>query len=375
MKRIRFLFAALFVILLLVSITACGGGGTGSIGTGTLSLSLIDTATTEYKAVYVTIKEIQVHRDNGGSWQVVATPNKTYNLLELVNGVREHLGISELQTGFYTQMRLIIGDTADGGINILSESHPFANYFIDALDQYEELKIPSGPQTGIKIHGFFINENETTELILDFDASKSIVQAGSSGKWLLKPTIKVLDTENYSIISGAVDTVGGVLVSAQIYDSTASDVKDEVLVQTATVTEVNGQYKIFVEPGTYNMVVYKEGNSPVCKRITADPDTINTLDFTISSASTGNIVGDVLIAGAGDEQHVTISFRQTVSCVGIITSQQIEVTSLNVANGGAYSVSLPVGNYNVVASTYGRSTQEHIENVIASTDTTRDLTF
>jgi hypothetical protein len=37
---------------------------------------------------------------------------------------------------------------------------------------------------------------------LDFDASRSIVKAGSSGKWLLKPTIKVLDTEEYSVISG-----------------------------------------------------------------------------------------------------------------------------------------------------------------------------
>ena len=375
MKSIRLLFTAISAILLLASLTACGGGGSGSNSTGTLSLSLIDATTTEYKAVYVTIKEIQVHRDDGSKWQVVATPNKTYNLLELVNGVREHLGISELQTGFYTQMRLIIGDTADAGINILSESHPFANYFVDSLDQYQELKIPSGPQTGIKIHGFVINENETTELILDFVASKSIVQAGSSGKWLLKPTIKVLDTENYSIISGSVDTVEGVLVSAQIYDSAASDVKDEVLAQTATITEINGSYKIFVEPGTYNIVAYKEGNSPVCKRITADPDTINPLDFTISSASTGNIVGSVLISGASDEQHVTLSFRQTVSCDGIIADQQIEVASLNVANDNPYSVTLPEGDYSVVASTYGFGTQEHIEDVIASTDTILNLTF
>ncbi|MDL1978816.1 MAG: DUF4382 domain-containing protein, partial [Deltaproteobacteria bacterium] len=57
--------------------------------------------------------------------------------------------------------------------------------------------------SGIKIlHGFDINKGQTTELILDFDASRSIVKAGSSGKWLLKPTIKVLDTEEYSVISG-----------------------------------------------------------------------------------------------------------------------------------------------------------------------------
>ena len=293
MKNIRHLFTAIFAILLLVSISACGNGGenggavnkdTGNGGTGTLSLNLTDATTTDYKAIYVTIKEVRVHRKDGSNWQVAATPNKTYNLLELVNGVREHLGMAELQTGFYTQMRLIIGDTADGGINIKSNSHPFANYIIDSSDVEHKLKIPSGPQTGIKIGGFFINQDQTTELILDFDASKSIVKAGSSEKWLLKPTIKVLNTEYYSIIEGTVGTIEGVLVSAQTYDTSAPDAKDEVLVQTATLTDVNGPYKMFLEPGTYNIVAYKEGNSPVCSSVTADPDTINTLNITLSPA-------------------------------------------------------------------------------------------
>ena len=300
-----------------------------------------------------------MHRKDGSKWQIAATPNKTYNLLEFVNGVREHLGIVELQTGFYTQMRLIIGDTADGGINIKSNSHPFANYFIDSSDVEHELKIPSGPQTGIKISGFFINQDETTELILDFDASKSIVKAGSSGKWLLKPTVKVLNTEYYSIVNGTVDTSEGVLVSAQTYDPSAADAKDEVLVQTATLSDVNGSYKMFLEPGTYNIVAYKEGNSPVCSRRTADPDTVSLLDFTISSATTGNIEGSIYISAPSDEQHVTLSIRQTISCQDISAAQEIEVKSINIADGGAYSINLPYGNYNFVASTYGYDTQEY----------------
>ncbi|MCK5668942.1 MAG: DUF4382 domain-containing protein [Gammaproteobacteria bacterium] len=358
MKNIRLLFTALFSILLLVSLSACGGDA-GNGGTGTLSLSLTDATTADYKAIYVTVKEVRVHRKDGSGWQVAATPNKTYNLLELVNGVREHLGIAELQTGFYTQMRLIIGDTADGGINIKSNSHPFANYFIDSSDFEQELKIPSGPQTGIKISGFFINQDETTELILDFDASKSIVKAGSSGKWLLKPTIKVLNTEYYSRINGTVDTIEGVLVSAQTYDSSASDAQDEVLVQTATLTDVDGSYKMFLEPGTYNIVAYKEGNSPACSRITANPDTIHTQNITLSPASTGNISGSVDIFAASDEQHVTLSIRRSIVCQGVSTSQQIEVKSVNIANGGAYSINLPYGDYNFVASTYGYETREY----------------
>jgi len=352
-----------------------GADVTGS-ATGTLSLSLLDAPTDEYQAVYVTINEVQVHMADG-DWEVVGSPEKTYNLLELVNGVREQMGLTELETGHYTQMRLIIGDDPDSGINIFSQSHPFANYMIDLADNYRELKIPSGLQTGIKIvHGFDISENQTTELILDFDASKSIVKAGS-GKWLLKPTIKVLDTEEYALISGTITDIDteqsleGVLVSAQIYDSGADDPKDEVLMQASTITNADGLYTIFLQPGTYNFLVYKQGYNPYCAIIVATSSDSDPEDFTLSAASTGTITGDVMIYGGYEDQHVTLSFRQIAQCEGSAEDQQIEVESVNIASGGSYDKSLPVGSYHVVAFTYGRTTQEFD----VDTGTALDISF
>ena len=312
-----------------------------------------------------------MHTDEGGSWQRVASPNKTYNLLELVNGVREQLGITELETAHYTQMRLIIGKSPDDTINLLSESHPYANYIIDNSDTYYELKIPSGYQTGIKIvHGFDITENQTTELILDFDASRSIVKAGNSGQWLLKPTVKVLNTADYSIISGTVTATDaeGVSVSAQVYDSGAEDPKDEVVVEASTITNGDGLYTIFLQPGTYNIVAYKDGYNTECVKIDAASNSSYTQDFALNAASSREITGTVSMADGDDEQYVTLSFRQSAQCEGSI-EEEIEVQSFNIANNTEYSLSLPEGTYSVVASTYGKETQTYDIDIIIDTKT------
>jgi hypothetical protein len=136
-------------------------------------VSLTDSATDQYNAVYITVDSIEVHISGAGddSWQTVASPQKTINLLDLMNGVREEFNLATLPTGHYTQVRLHLGKTPDNGINILSKSHPFANCNRYA-NVVHELKVPSGFQTGVKIvHEFDVNANSTTELILDFDAA------------------------------------------------------------------------------------------------------------------------------------------------------------------------------------------------------------
>ena len=385
MKSLK-LFCFLFAVVTISVLTSCsgGGGGDSSGGTGSLALSLTDASTNDFKAVIVTIDEIQVHvKGNGNSpndWKSMDMPISplTVNLLDLVNGVREDLGLVNLKAGSYTQMRLIIGDTPN------PDTHPFANYVITNTDPAEiyELKIPGGDKSGFKIvQGFTIASDQNTELVLDFDACSSIVQAGNSGQWLLKPTVKVRNTANYAIIEGRVMEdppsalgINGVLVTVQKYNGTAIDPKDKVEVVAATITDflknetgevipgTEGNFSIFVEPLAdgehYYLVAYTDGKIPDFLIITelSEGETKANQDLILSEHGSGTIAGLVTINGADNtEQYATLSFRQ-----GVPDDEMIEIKSINVLNTYPYSVNLPEELYTLVASTlFGFETEEY----------------
>ncbi len=384
MKTLKFcawIVASLFVFML----AGCSGGGSSSSGTGTLSLMLTDAPTDEeYCEVNITIKEVQVHKvDVGdgeeGSW-IVETIGETYDLKELVNGVLAQLVTIELDPGQYTQMRLVIEDAP--GANYLVVC-PDCEEAVDCQEPDPELKIPSGFQTGVKlVHPFTIIEGLTTELILDFEAAKSIVKAGD--KYLLKPTIKVIGT--HAVVSGTVtddevpaNALGGALVTAQTYhDVPEAEAKDQVVVHSYTYTDSAGDYAMHLPPGLYCVVAHQADDiayGPGCCSIDVEADKVYTyidfacLNFELPSAPTVNIIANVTTGG----KELTLSFR-TVGCDPPVCDM-IEVGSLTVlADPDPYTdtVGLPGGLYDVVAFTESE-TLTVISNFDAYTHTTLNL--
>ena len=350
-------------------LVACGGGGSGSSGgssggTGTLELGLTDAFSDDYQALYITVAEVQVKKQEQpeveAGWVTVVTPEHTYNILELVNGAIASLGVGELEAGQYGQVRLILGELPESQeINILGAPHPYANYVIDSEDNTRELKVPSGYQSGLKIvKGFTIAVSGATELILDFDAARSVVQAGKSGKYLLKPTIKVLETRDNSVVGLVVDGTGpvaGASISAQIYDPSAADPMDHVIVEAATVSSETGGYTLFLPPDIYNIVVTKDGYLPACQEVEAQFFEEYVAEFTLAEA-TGTIAISINVSGLETEDDTALlSIRQTKDCGA--GDAAVEVTSVNVTNG-SYAITLPVGtSYSVVASASGHTTQ------------------
>jgi hypothetical protein len=404
MKNLR---AAIWIMIIaaVFFMSGCSGGGGGTDSTssitgdtGTLSLKMVDKTTQEYAAVYVTIKEVQVCMETGNSdgvdddaeceWKTIETLDKTYNLLDLVNGVMATLGQENIETGTYNQMRLLLLETPDGSSNINDDPHPFPQYLIDEDGEAHEMKVPSGYQSGIKlVHQFDIVKDLTTELILDFDVTRSVVKAGNSGKYILKPTIKVTGTHNRAVVSGVVTTddeaLGGtvqlpvVLPQAQI-NAWRENEAGILEIVTGTQTDDSGGYVLYLDldraedltlmATDYTLVATKEGYGPECSNVLVLADqTYPGNDFIVSPVDTVIVSGTItgtLDADLDPAPTVTISFRQLDLCLpeaveaafttatddGDEATTDIFYDSLDGSFQYTYTIDVPLGTYDIVAS-------------------------
>jgi len=159
-----------------------------ALGTGTLKLYLSDAPmdAENVTGVYITIEEIQCHRDSRWITCEEFEGHKVYNLLELTGGNCALLGEFTLPAGKYTQIRFML-DIPEKGSRPTSPGC----YIKFADNSTEPLFVPSGGETGYKAIGQFeVPVNGSVDVTADFDVLKAVVVAGSS--YNLKPTIKLI---------------------------------------------------------------------------------------------------------------------------------------------------------------------------------------
>ncbi len=378
MKRGKY-FGWMMVLLAAGFLGGCGGSS-GNGASGALSVQLVDATLPGFEAIYVTIDHVDVH-PQGGDWATVLTPHRTVNLLELVNGVQEHLGLADLAAGPYDQLRLVLSGAPDDGLNLQGNPHPFANYFIDDTGQVRALKVPSGLQTGIKlVGGFTIASGQTTILVLDFDASRSVVIAGNSGQALLKPTIKVVAsaaTVTGTVTETAAAPLPGTMVSAQTTDPTITELSASRLV-AGTLTDAGGRYALFLNPGSFQLTAFRPVQDglaylPACRMVTVIADQVLAgQDFTLAPAPFGALAGTVTIANAVPDQHAVLSLRQAAPAPCIFP---LELATLNLADGGTFNLSLPAGVYQLVGFGEGLPAQSFDVTIGEGATTVQDFAF
>ena len=188
-----------------------------------------------FDAVNIVVTRVEVHKagnDSTSGWVTIDSTTRTYNLLQLTNGASVVLGEGILDAGKYTQIRLIVGE----GSTVVLGGASF------------QLKIPSGMETGLKLsHQFDIQANALYELMIDFDAGRSIHLDGP-GTYILRPVLRVQALQTSGSISGTVNPV-----SARAAISTTAGADSVVTFADTT----SGFFKLMPLPGgaSYNLKI------------------------------------------------------------------------------------------------------------------------
>ena len=167
---------------------------------GTLQIMVTDAPPEEeVTSIMVTVEIVEVHKavveqeqeqsatnstNEEADWLPldILAGNETFDLLQ-IQGIEEILAVAELEPGKYTQIRMTISNVqvklGDGDL--------------------QDVILPSGKLKFVR--PFDIVEGQTTALLFDFDAEKSVNVTGS-GQIIVKPVVKLSMTTPQMIEPG-----------------------------------------------------------------------------------------------------------------------------------------------------------------------------
>ena len=194
----------------------------------------------------------EMETDNDGAFVILKEDEVQVNLLELTNGVTNTLVDSEVPVGSYDLIRVYVK-----GINVvLTDGTTY------------DLNVPSGSQTGIKVFikpGIQVIGGLTSDILLDFDVSKSFVAMGGGQDlkditgFNFKPVIKGSNMSTSGTLTGRITEVID-NVSVGVEGVQIAVFNDEASEDTATFTDADGGYMIMgLDAGLYTVEVEKAG--------------------------------------------------------------------------------------------------------------------
>ncbi|MFZ3287005.1 MAG: DUF4382 domain-containing protein [Telluria sp.] len=326
-------------IVAAASLAACGGGGgdaTPAPQMGTLGVSMTDAPACGFDAVNVTVSKVRVNQgatasETEAGWtDITLSPAKKINLLNLTNGALETLGQTALAAGRYTQLRLVLDANTGTGM---------ANTVIPTGSTTEvTLETPSAVQSGIKLvpvgGGFDIAAGQRFDVVLDFDACKSVLTKGN-GKYALKPVVKVIPTA-INGISGFVSPAllpRHVMVTAQ---------QNGVIVSSTVPNATTGEFFLArLAPGNYDVAITADAHA--ASVISAVPVATTTSTTALSTAAAplamqastvASISGKVTMLPVSATEAAYVSAKQSFAAGPTVT---IKYQGADLATG-AYSL-------------------------------------
>jgi hypothetical protein len=233
---------------------------------------------------YVTIDRVEIQQkaeadteQSDDTFVVLSEETMVVDLLELTNGITEQIASADLEAGYYDMVRLHVADATV----VLTNGSEF------------DLKVPSGSSSGLKVKirpEIYLEEGQTSDVLLDFDVSKSFVVKGSLDNikgFNFKPVVRGVYMGAAGRIEGNVtDTLEAplesVIVKAWLNAEMENNNLEEDSTYVSSFTDEFGDYKIVgLREGTYTVVCGMEGY---------ESDTLNDISVIAGEAVSANFV-------------------------------------------------------------------------------------
>ncbi len=226
-----------FALVIALGLKSCNNDSTADNETARIQLKLVDSPG-DYEEVNIEIIDIQYNSsENEGGWTSFSPENGypiQVDLTKLIAGNNLLLTDEIIPSGKLDQIRLVLSD--NNTIVIEGEAEPI------------HLDTPSAEQSGLKLKlDTELESGFTYTFILDWDVQKSIVKAGNSGKYILKPVLRVNTEVNSGSISGKVigdDVNDAVTTAVALEDIIVKIYKqdDDTEIFAQTLTNENGDF-------------------------------------------------------------------------------------------------------------------------------------
>ena len=292
-------------------------------GMAHISIKLVD-APGDYDQVVIDLQDVMIkmndNSDGEDGWKSVSTNSGKYDLLQLTGGQNAVLVDDYMVlAGELSQIRLVLGDD---------------NYVLkDGQPEHIKLNTPSAQQSGLKV-----KVNQTVEagylyaFVLDFDVSKSIVEAGNSGNIILKPVVTASLEAASGIIQGVISPFGS-------FPSEVSVMVDGEQITSYANEENGGAFSLYGVPeGTYDLT------------ITPDPST-NYIPETMSVSVTNGEITDIGTVELQQYGTITGTISDGASPIsGVMVSIMVgtdEITATTDESGVFQLEKIIPGNYDV----------------------------
>ncbi len=258
------LFRKLSIVLFASSlILACGDDKEVAKGRASISVTDAPIDDENVSAVFISINSVELNGPDG--WVTLDSFEEplAIDLLSFQNGESYFLTDQLIDAGSYSEVRLMLN--IQERVNGIQQNEGCYIEYIDGTTQ--PLFVPSGGQSGYKAKGNFdITAGGVVALTLDFDVRKAVVESGNSGKFILKPNIRLIANQDVGMITGNFDQEGAdfekVIVFAYQNDAfteaeTAEPSDEEVRFSNAvssSMLDEEGAFTLaFMESGIYDL--------------------------------------------------------------------------------------------------------------------------